>query len=392
MLNATFLPARGGIENYLYSVGKVLISMGHHPFIICRRHHPSLPEREDWEGMTIIRHPDFSVPRSKLLEKPSYLTERIAQWIKDSGLVRDGLVISRHLYYQVAVADLPEAPPQIYIPPSCWPRLMSVMNSSWSFKEGLFARLWRGRISRIGKRALFGATRVMVLSRNLKLQLESLYGLPGTAIEINPPGVDSERFAPGERDQELARRFDLMPGMVTLLHLGRLSPEKNLVFLIRAAAPLLLPGRVKLLIAGDGPEKKRLEDEIKRKNLRQSVILTGGTDRPEDLYRLSDIFVSSSRYESFGQTMLEAMASALPVVALKRSPPEILTAGEEIIREGKSGFCVPAEIKVLREKLKLLIDNAAIRRKLGNEGRAVSLIEYTWEQHVEKLLNQSAAG
>jgi glycosyltransferase involved in cell wall biosynthesis len=260
------------------------------------------------------------------------------------------------------------------------------MGSSWSLKERLFARLWRGQITRIGKRALFGGGRVMVLSRNLKDQLLDLYGSPAAPLEINPPGVDSRRFAPGERDPDLARRFGLRPGTVVLLQVGRLSPEKNLPFLIRAAAPLLRSGKARLLIAGDGPEKKRLEAAIARENLRDRAVLTGETGRPEDLYRLSDIFVSASRYESFGQTILEAMSSGLPVVALKRSPPEILTAAEEIIREEKSGFCVPAEAGAAREKLKLLIDQPDLRRRMGEAGRAACRADYTWERHVEKLL------
>ncbi len=392
MLNAAFFPVRGGIENYFYSAGQVLRDLGHRPLVICRRHHPSLPEREELEGIQVFRHPDFRVPRSRLFRKPSYLTGKIAQWINDSGRARDGLVLSRHLYYQAAVSSLPKSPAQIYMPASCWPRLMSVMSSSWPFQERLWARIWRSQIRRIGKKALFDARRIMVLSRNLKEQLESLYELPPANIEINPPGVDCERFAPGERNPELARRFDLRPETVTLLHIGRLSPEKNLSFLIRAVTPLFESRKVKLLIAGDGPEKNKLEEEIKRGGLQNNIILPGDTDRPEDLYRLSDIFVSSARYESFGQTILEAMASALPVVALKRSPPEILTAGEEIIREGKSGFCVPAEIEAFRDKFKLLIDNADIRREMGMTGRAICLDGYTWKRHIEKLLNRAKTG
>lgn len=388
MLNATFFPARGGIENYLHSAGKVLKELGHRPLVICRRHHPSLPEREERDGIKIIRHPDFPVPRSQLWRKPAYLTERIAGWIRASGLAGDGLALSRHLYYQAAISSLSRNPAQVYMPPSCWPRLMSVMRSSWTLKERIWARLWKGQIGRIGKQALFGAGRTVVFSENLKEQLETLHGRPPEIIEINPPGVDLQRFAPGPGNLELARRLRVHPGTVTLLYIGRLSPEKNLTFLIRAVAPLLTAGKAKLVIAGDGSERSRLEGEIRKGGLQNTVILTGGNDQPEELYRLCDIFVSSSRYESFGQTILEAMASALPVVALKRKPPDILTASEEIIRDGETGFCVPAAYQSFREKLTLLINSPRLRRDLGNKGRDVCQTEYTWQRHIDRLLNR----
>jgi glycosyltransferase involved in cell wall biosynthesis len=388
MLSHTYLPAVGGIENYLREVGKVLLKKGHQPIVICRRHLSDLPEEETIEGIRVIRHPDFPVPRSKLFSKHLYLAEQIAAWLRGSPYGREGWALCRYPHYQFALSSLADCCPSIYLPASVWPALAPLSTSAGSLKERFFELWWRRQVSFLEKESLQRASRVAVFSRNMIDQLKNLYGIEPKTVIINPPGVDTDRFHPGPPDPVLLRSLNLPPETPLVLFLGRLSPEKNLIFLVRSLSPLLRENRAILIIAGEGPMKLAIERESKKLGCSDSIRLVGSTEGPQKFYAIADIFVSPSRYESFGQSILEAMASGLPVVALKSSPPRIMTAAEEIIEEGASGYAIPEDGAALREKIEALLNSPPLREAMGRKGREICLERFTWEDHVSGLLNE----
>jgi len=104
------------------------------------------------------------------------------------------------------------------------------------------------------------------------------------------------------------------------------------------------------------------------------------------IYPLGDIFISPARYESFGQSILEAMATGLPVITLKNSPPGIRVAADEIIEEKKSGLTVSDTPEEFRSAVEYLLSSASRREELGNRGRSICKDRFTWERHVDELL------
>jgi glycosyltransferase involved in cell wall biosynthesis len=107
----------------------------------------------------------------------------------------------------------------------------------------------------------------------------------------------------------------------------------------------------------------------------------------ERLYAPADIFVLPSKYEAFGQVILEAMAAGLPCIAFKRVLPEYQVASEEIIEDGVTGFCVdPFSKDELRDRLLYLIDHPDVRKKMGKMGRKACQTRFTWEGHVTRVL------
>ena len=125
-------------------------------------------------------------------------------------------------------------------------------------------------------------------------------------------GIDCAAFSPEIRSEQLRNRWTTEREML-LLYVGRVSPEKDLNVLIRAVE-LLNDEQVayKLLIVGDGPSRKSLQEQ----NLK-NIIFTGYKSGRllQEIYASADIFVFPSRTETFGNVILEAMASGLPVVA-----------------------------------------------------------------------------
>lgn len=135
-----------------------------------------------------------------------------------------------------------------------------------------------------------------------------------------PTGTDISSFAPVEKQQiaDLKKSLGIGTEDAVILSLGRIAQEKNIDAIINAMPEVLLKEpNAKLVIVGDGPVRKDLEQIVENKNLEKHVIFTGAVDW-ENIslyYQLGDLFVSASTTETQGLTYAEAMAASLPVVA-----------------------------------------------------------------------------
>lgn len=149
-----------------------------------------------------------------------------------------------------------------------------------------------------------------------------------------------------------------------VIAVGRLSIQKDFISLINAWS--LVHKECpdwKLKIVGEGPERKHLEEEIKRLHLCNSIVLTGYSNNVQKEMSESSIFVLTSLYEGFGLVILEAMSCGLPPVtfACQFGPKDIIT-------NGKNGLLVyNRDIKSLSEKLIYLIQHEDTRKEMSNQ-------------------------
>jgi glycosyltransferase involved in cell wall biosynthesis len=150
-------------------------------------------------------------------------------------------------------------------------------------------------------------------------------------VEIWGRGVNSEHFHPGKRDGELRRQHGLPENAVVLACCGRLAAEKNLETLLTAFSRLGPSSPVNLLLIGDGPLRPKLEAAADPR-----VIFTGYRRGEElaSIYASADLFVFPSLSDTFGNVLLEAMASGLPAVAFDVPGPR------DVVRHGETGLLV----------------------------------------------------
>jgi glycosyltransferase involved in cell wall biosynthesis len=128
-------------------------------------------------------------------------------------------------------------------------------------------------------------------------------------------GVDTRRFRPEQRDRELREMWRVEAADPVVLHVGRLAPEKNVELLIELAGQLERRApRARLVVVGDGPSGPRLRAAMPRAIFCGQVV---GGDLAAH-YASADVFVFPSLTDTFGNVVLEAMASGLPVVAFDR--------------------------------------------------------------------------
>lgn len=153
-------------------------------------------------------------------------------------------------------------------------------------------------------------------------------------VKVIPSGVDIERFRPDLDGSAVRRELGLENAQI-VLHVGRVSKEKNLEVLI-AAAPIILgeAPEVRFVIVGGGPAEQFYREQVRKQGLQNYFKFTG---RVEDeklplCYAASDALVFPSKFETQGLVSLEAMASGKPVAGAN-----YLAIGE-IVKDGYNGF------------------------------------------------------
>lgn len=187
-----------------------------------------------------------------------------------------------------------------------------------------------------------------------------------------PGGVDLARFGP--RQQPRAPEAPLRIGA-----LARLAPERGLELMIDGVGGLLRSGRwrpsqLEVAIAGDGPEREALARRARRLHL--PVRWLGPIDDPERFLRTLDLYVSPAPLESFGLALLEAMASALPIVAVASDGAGRLL-GEQP-GEPAAGLLTAADADALGRAVERLLTEPAEAGALAERARARSL-GWSWD-------------
>lgn len=140
------------------------------------------------------------------------------------------------------------------------------------------------------------------------------WGVPDRKITVIPNGVDFDRVAFDERARAGVRaEFGIRQDAFVVGVLGRLDPNKRFGLVIDAVAPLLGSG-VKLLVAGDGPERAELRELARWHGVQEHVVFAGSRNDVAGVLSALDLFVAPSAQETFGLSVLEALASGLPAL------------------------------------------------------------------------------
>ncbi len=198
-------------------------------------------------------------------------------------------------------------------------------------------------------------------------------------VAVIPNGVDCDFFSPDSHPEEAS-------GIVRLLFAGRFQPQKNLPELLEACARLKAAGRTFTLdLVGDGPQRLGLEAKARRLGLSSSLRFHGwvGKEDLRALYRQSHAFVNPSLYEGLPNTVLEAQACGLPVLASD------IPGNRDLVEHGVTGLLFRLEeIGGLAARLSELLGlPEGTRRSLGVRAAARARQDYSWEQVARRYLD-----
>jgi sugar transferase (PEP-CTERM/EpsH1 system associated) len=222
-------------------------------------------------------------------------------------------------------------------------------------------------------------SRLLSVSSRLAERMVREVGVSPDRVTVISNGVDLSRFsAASSRDSR--RAIGLPERGLVIGTVGRLVEVKNQAALLEAVATLVGEGvPCTLVIAGEGPLRPLLEERIRSLGLSDAVRLLGHRSDIHHVFGALDLFVLPSRSEGMSNTILEAMASSLPVVATN------VGGADEMVAHGETGLLVPAgDALALSGALRTLALDAAKRESMGRSGRLRMERQFSLETMIRK--------
>jgi phosphatidylinositol alpha 1,6-mannosyltransferase len=368
-VSESFPPDVNGVAHTAVRVAEHLLTRGHQPLVIAPEpaRGTELPDRDF----------DFPIVRVRSVALPFYPGFRVGL---PGARVREAIVAHRadlvHLAGpfvlgaggSVAAADL--GIPAVAVYATDLPAYAKAYHTGAIGEAIAWRRLRRIHNSAARTLAPCSATAVSLRANGID------------RVHVWARGVDCARFDPAKRSDQL--RAELAPhGEVLVGYVGRLAAEKRCDLFSEIAE---LPG-VRLVLVGSGPA-----EQVTRRVLPSAVFL--GQRSGEELaqiYASMDVFVHAGPHDTFGNTLQEAAASGLPVVAPAAGGPL------DLVRDGSTGFLVrPEDANALAEAVGRLVANPEMRAAQGAAGRQ-AVLGRTWPAMCDELIGhykevQEAAG
>ncbi len=243
------------------------------------------------------------------------------------------------------------------------------------------SNLFMWHLGRIEKEAARKATLIVTVSRYSAKKIVELYGVDEKKIRIVPNGVDLQRFKPAEDCEKVK---DLIGGNSehVVLFVGNLIPRKGLHFLIEAAKHVIKENKeTKFVVVGEGPLRNHLISYSKEQGVSDKFVFLG--DVPEallhQLYNCADVFALPSIQEGQGISLLEAQATAKPVVAFN------VTAITEVVKNKETGLLVKPDSYELANAISSLLSDKPLREKMGRSGREFVSKNFSWDICAQKM-------
>ena len=243
------------------------------------------------------------------------------------------------------------------------------------------ATLWKRDVIRLLVYRL--ASKVVVVSHELQTLLQRKYLLTADRLIRIPNGIDTSHYAPNsEERRQVRKKLGFTDVNMVVGFSGRLDPIKNFDLLLHIFSSCAHKNpHVRLLIVGDGPEKKRLETLCHDKDIYHSVVFTGQQEHVLPYLRAMDVFLLTSVREQMPMTILEAMAVGVPVIATR--------VGEipHMIDDGINGFvhCLDDPVEVFVQPLLALL-SPAYRKRMGEAARQKIMDTFQQETMMQQYL------
>jgi glycosyltransferase involved in cell wall biosynthesis len=368
LINYEFPPLGAGAATASKNLGAALSRRGNRVVVLSSAYKDLCGVSEE-EGMTVIRIPAWrtSIHRSGIIQMTAYILSgsrhapRVAQEYQVERVLAffsiPGGVVARWLLYRRSI-----------------PYAVSLRGGDVPGTEaGL--RLFYYMLTGLRRNIIGHARSVSAPSIGLK-QLSELTD-PFT-VHVIPNGVDCDYFKPGPKSDQSS---------LTLLSVGRLHQQKNVHLLLEILLAVRELSRIPATarVIGDGPERKSLEKFVRRHDLAGAVSFEGWLPRSAvaEAYRSATLLVQLSRYEGMSNTILEALASGLPVLASR------IPENGELIEPERNGLLFdPNEgVSNIARAIVRLYESPGVWMEMSRQARERITAKYSWDHVAEMYEN-----
>lgn len=357
MIMSTPFPPEEGIGHYTYNLSKKLMERGHDVTIITRG--GLKPENFVYEGIKVYKARFIPFYPFHVQIQGIFLNKFFSRDEKEFDIV--------HIHSPLSPIIKTNIPIIGTIHTSLIEDMKNFQVSN--FKSKLIK--WTTKVSGypLTQKLIDNSKYVTTVSSSVANELVKYYQIENPIVVGN--GVDEKRFHPLKQKQE---------DDPYLLYVGRLDYRKGILDLLEAA--LLMKNRnIRLLIAGEGPLRRLIEDHISKNEL-QNVTLLGQVSGDEliTLYQNAMIFVFPSHYEGLPTVLLEAMSCGLPVVVSN------IPAHEDVVENFENGlFAEKGSPEDIYNKINVLINDESLRQELGKNAQKTIEDKFTWDTICDKF-------
>lgn len=359
LVNYEFPPNGAGGGNATAEIANCLVAMGHSVVVLTGAEKKSLKIDKE---LSIIRLNSGRTrrDRSTMLEMFRFVVGAICWVLKQKRSLYDGVIV---------FFLLPCGPVGLFA--KWWlgvPYVISLRGADVCGFEPSLNSMHK-LLSRVSRLIASRAQAVVANSYELR-RLAVASGLG--KIGVIPNGVNTEEFR--QRPPDFSKKTDPL----RLVTVSRLHAQKRVTLLVKLFAKLIEEGFLASLeIVGDGPDRAEIEHIVKEKGLEGCVRLKGWVGRADLASILcdADCFVTLSQYEGMSNSMLEAMASSLPVVASR------IPAHAELIQDGVNGvFVDPVELASFRDAIDFVGTSRERSARMGAASRRLILAKFRWQE------------
>ncbi len=350
LISVDFAPNVGGVASHVVELGKALVEKGHEVHVLTLPIADKQQRFEVWQGMNVHRP---KIPKSKIFYTPA-MKIWLSRFLKQQRMDILHVHGMRPLEATKGIADIP---------------VIFTNHTS-----GFLRRIEKGdKVHADLVKRLAHICHVLAPSEELCQATRAVgYQKP---VDFIPNGVDVKRFTPKQTTLS-----DDLP--VTIL-LARRLVDKNGVTVFAHALGLLKNQPVKIIFAGDGPEKQNVINILTENDMldKATFLDNVANEKMPEVYRSADISVLPSFMEATSITGLESMASGLPLVGT--------TVGgiPALISEGETGLLVPPGAPdALANALITLINDADLRHKMGRKAREKAEQQFSWSHIADRTL------
>lgn len=221
--------------------------------------------------------------------------------------------------------------------------------------------------------------RVTAVSRWLEIQTREIFKVD-RPISVIPNFVDTDHFRPLE-EHPMRSRF-AKPTEKIVMHASNFRPVKNLASVIDVFAQVVEHVPARLLLLGDGPERRVADERAREHGITDRVMFLGSNEFIEQFLPLADLFLLPSWHESFGLVALEAMATGVPVIATNEG------GTVEVITDGKDGYlAAPDDVRRMAQLARGVLTSPDTSRQIARAARETAVTRFAKDRVVDQYLS-----
>ncbi len=371
MLSQTFHPLIGGSERQALEISKALVKRGVAVTVLTMRP-PGQPAEESMDGVAVKRLSPLGAGAAAAL---IFMVKSFV-WL-----------LANREKYDAAHVHLASSPAVAAVAAGWLTGKKTVLKLGGGLGVDEISRSQKTILGRL-KLAFFcaAAPELLVMNGEVLAWLKNSGEFSGLKLRLFRNGVDTGRYTPLLYHEKISAKTAIgLDNSTLFLFVGRLSPEKRVKEFIETWAELLseetAPPRIRLLIVGGGPEEASLRKAVADLGLSGSVALTGPKEDLLPYYRAADVFILPSISEGLSNSMLEAMACGVAILASR------VGGAKEAVAPGVSGCLFdPLSRQELLACLRAHIEDRTLALKMGEQARKTAVEKYSMARVAEELL------